>query len=709
MAAPAAVDPSIDDWDQSLVELPEPLERPFELASPFPPAGGQPDAIRRLVEGLEAGEAQQVLLGITGSGKTFTIANVVAQVQRPTLVLAHNKTLAAQLYSEFKALFPHNAIEYFVSYYDYYQPEAYVPSTDTYIEKDSNINEQIDRMRHAATYSLLSRRDVLIVSSVSCIYGIGAAEAYLGMVAHVTVGDTLDRDQLLRRLVQMQYERNDIDFHRGTFRVRGDVVEVFPAYEDDTAVRIEFFGDDVEAIREIDPLRGQPKQVMQRATIFPASHYVTPGSRLRKAIESIKVELQLRLADLRERMKLLEAQRLEQRTMFDLEMLQEMGRCAGIENYSRHLTGRKEGEPPPTLLDYFPDDYLTIVDESHQTVSQVGAMFRGDRSRKETLVEHGFRLPSALDNRPLKFEEWERRLGQVIFMSATPGDYELEKTGGAVVEQIVRPTGLLDPAVEVRPIAGQIDDLLDEIRARIDRDERVLVTTLTKRMAEDLTEYYADLGLKVRYLHSDIDTLERVELIQGLRRGEFDVLVGINLLREGLDLPEVSLVAILDADKEGFLRSSRSLIQTIGRAARNVSGRVIMYADRVTDSMKHALEETDRRRETQATYNAAHGITPRSTRRTLSALQNEKSQQAAAGPTARGKAAGKGKLAKIAPVGVGIIEDQELLPNEVPERIEELRAQMLTLAKDLRYEEAAQVRDRIRVLEARQLELETAS
>ncbi len=709
LAAPAAVDPSIEDWDASLVELPAPLERPFELVSPFEPAGGQPSAIRRLVEGLEAGEAHQVLLGITGSGKTFTIANVVAQVQRPTLVLAHNKTLAAQLYSEFKALFPHNAVEYFVSYYDYYQPEAYVPSTDTYIEKDSTINEQIDRMRHAATYSLLSRRDVLIVSSVSCIYGIGAAEAYLGMVAHVQVGDTLDRDQLLRRLVQMQYERNDIDFHRGTFRVRGDVVEVFPAYEDDTAVRIEFFGDEVEAIREIDPLRGQPKQIMQRATIFPASHYVTPGSRLRKAIEGIKVELQWRLQELRDKMKLLEAQRLEQRTMFDLEMLQEMGRCAGIENYSRHLTGRKEGEPPPTLLDYFPDDYLTIVDESHQTISQVGAMFRGDRSRKETLVEHGFRLPSALDNRPLKFEEWEERLGQVIFMSATPGDYELEKTGGVFVEQIVRPTGLLDPEVEVRPIAGQIDDLLDEIRARIVRDERVLVTTLTKRMAEDLTEYYADLGLRVRYLHSDIDTLERVELIQGLRRGDFDVLVGINLLREGLDIPEVSLVAILDADKEGFLRSSRSLIQTIGRAARNVSGRVIMYADRITDSMKQAIEETDRRRATQAAHNAAHGITPRTTRRTLSALQNEKSQQAAPAPAARGgKAAGKGKAAKIAPVGVSIIEDHELLPSELSERIEELRAQMLTLAKELRYEEAAHVRDRIRVLEARQLEFAEA-
>ena len=705
LAAPAAVDPSTEDWDASLVELPPPLDRPFELVSEFEPAGGQPDAIAALAAGLEAGEADQVLLGITGSGKTFTIANIINQVQRPTLVLAHNKTLAAQLYAEFKDLFPHNAVEYFVSYYDYYQPEAYVASTDTYIEKDSSINEQIDRMRHAATYSLLSRRDVIIVSSVSCIYGIGAAEAYLGMVAHISVGDELDRDQLLRRLVQMQYERNDIDFHRGTFRVRGDVVEVFPAYEDDTAIRIEFFGDDVEAIREIDPLRGQPKQAIQRATIFPASHYVTPGDRMRKAIEGIKVELQERLTELREGMKLLEAQRLEQRTMFDLEMMQEMGRCAGIENYSRHLTGRQPGEPPPTLIDYFADDFLMVVDESHQTISQIGAMYRGDRARKTTLVDHGFRLPSAVDNRPLKFNEWEERIGQAIFMSATPGDYELEKTGGAVVEQVIRPTGLLDPPIEIRPISGQVDDLLDEIKARLDRQERVLVTTLTKRMAEDLTEYYADLGIKVRYLHSDIETLERVELIQGLRRGEFDVLVGINLLREGLDIPEVSLVAILDADKEGFLRSARSLIQTVGRAARNAEGRVIMYADRVTESMQLAVDETERRRKVQEAYNAEHGITPRTVRRNVSKLQNEKSAQTQTEvPRARGRS--KSKAADL-PIGVGVIEDRDLLPKEIAARIKELREEMTALAKELRYEEAAHLRDRMRVLEARQLEFES--
>jgi excinuclease ABC subunit B len=673
--------------------------RPFELAAPFAPAGGQPEAIDRLVRAVEAGEAAQVLLGITGSGKTFTIANLVARVQRPTIVMAHNKTLAAQLYAEFKGLFPKNAVEYFVSYYDYYQPEAYVPSTDTFIEKDSTINEQLDRMRHSATYSLLSRRDVIIVSSVSCIYGIGAAEAYMGMVAQVEVGQELDRDTLLRQLVQMQYDRNDIDFHRGTFRVRGDVVEVFPAYEDDTAVRIEFFGDEVEAIREIDPMRGVPRESVTRVAIFPASHYVTPASELRRAIEGIKVELQQRLAELNEKMKLLEAQRLEQRTMFDLEMLQEMGHCSGIENYSRHLTGRRQGEPPPTLLDYFPADYLMIVDESHQTVSQIAAMYRGDRSRKETLVEHGFRLPSALDNRPLKFEEWEERVGQAVFMSATPGEYELERTHGVVVEQIIRPTGLLDPQVEVRPIAGQVDDLLDEIRARVAKQERVLVTTLTKRMAEDLTEYYADLGIKVRYLHSDIETLERVELLRGLRLGEFDVLVGINLLREGLDLPEVSLVAILDADKEGFLRSTRSLIQTIGRAARNVEGKVVMYADRITDSMRQALDETDRRREVQRQFNLAHGIVPKTTRRVLSPLENEKAKQAERKPTPALAPAGK-----AAPLGVVALEDADLLPEEITQRIAELRAQMQALAKELRYEDAARVRDRIRVLEARQLE-----
>lgn len=689
-----------DDYDPSEAEMPLVDDStPFQLVAPWKPAGGQPAAIEQLTSGLEHGEAYQCLLGITGSGKTFSIANVIQTVQRPTIVLAHNKTLAAQLYSEFKALFPQNAVEYFVSYYDYYQPEAYIPSTDTFIDKDSMINDQIDRMRHSATYSLLSRRDVIIVSSVSCIYGIGAAEAYLGMTVQVSQGDEIDRDALLRRLVQMQYERNDIDFHRGTFRVRGDVVEVFPAYADDSAIRIEFFGDEVEAIREIDPLRGQPRSKMQRATIFPASHYVTPAGRLRRAIEGIKTELTDRLIELKDGMKLLEAQRLEQRTMYDLEMMQEMGHCSGIENYSRHLTGRDEGQAPPTLLDYFPEDYLTVVDESHQTVSQVGAMFRGDRSRKETLVDHGFRLPSALDNRPLKFEEWEDRVSQCIFMSATPGTYELEKTGGAIVEQIIRPTGLLDPQLEVRPIAGQVDDLLDEIKARIDRNERVLVTTLTKRMSEDLTEYYADLGIRVRYLHSDIDTLERIELIQGLRRGEFDVMVGINLLREGLDIPEVSLVAILDADKEGFLRSATSLIQTIGRAARNLEGRVVMYADRITGSMQQAMDETDRRRSVQADYNAKHGIVPQSTKRTLNPIHNEKSKA--------GEKRGRGKPAAQVPVGMGPINDSDLLPDELKERVGELRAEMEGLAKDLRYEEAARVRDRLRILEARQLEFST--
>lgn len=704
LAAPASADPNSEDWDANLVQLPEPVQRPFELVSEFEPAGGQPEAIEALVKGLEAGEAYQQLLGITGSGKTFSIANVVQQVQRPTLVLAHNKTLAAQLYSEFCSLFPNNAVEYFVSYYDYYQPEAYVASTDTYIEKDSTINEQIDRMRHAATYSLLSRRDVLIVASVSCIYGIGASEAYLGMVAQLNVGEELDRDQLLRRLVQMQYERNDIDFHRGTFRVRGDVVEVFPAYEDDTAIRIEFFGDEIEAIREIDPLRGQPKQTLSQLTLFPASHYVTPGARLRRAITGIQDELQLHLTHLRKEQKLLEAQRLEQRTMFDIEMMQEMGRCAGIENYSRHLTGRDPGQAPPTLIDYFPDDFLMVVDESHQTISQVSAMYRGDRSRKENLVSHGFRLPSAMDNRPLKFEEWEERIGQAVFMSATPGDYELEKTGGAVIEQVIRPTGLLDPPIEVRPIQGQIDDLLDEIKLRIDKDERVLVTTLTKRMSEDLTEYYADLGIRVRYLHSDIDTLERIELIRGLRQGDYDVLVGINLLREGLDIPEVSLVAILDADKEGFLRSGRSLIQTSGRAARNSEGRVIMYADRITASMQETLDVTEERRAVQQAYNTEHGITPTSVRRSISKVSNDKSETAV--PMARGRGRGRGskKEADAMPIGVGELRDSDLLPAELKGRIEELRGEMQTLAKELRYEEAARLRDRVHVLEAKQLE-----
>jgi excinuclease ABC subunit B len=698
-----------DTWTNDEAELGWDLEnpvrpaiaadRPFTLVTEFEPQGSQPEAIAQLVRGLQQGEPAQVLLGITGSGKTFTIANVIAKVQRPTLILAHNKTLAAQLYGEFKALFPNNAVEYFVSYYDYYQPEAYVPSTDTYIEKDSNINEQIDRMRHAATYALLSRRDVIIVASVSCIFGIGAAEAYYGMIAPIAVGEQLDRDVLVRRLVAMQYERNDVDFHRGTFRVRGDVVEIFPAYEDDKAVRVEFFGDEVEAIREVDPLRGISRGSMKRVTLFPASHYVTPASKLRAAIEGIKQELGTRLVSLRADMKLVEAQRLEQRCMFDIEMLEEMGRCSGIENYSRHLSGRTTGEPPPTLIDYFADDFMLVIDESHATIPQVRAMFRGDHARKQTLVEHGFRMPSALDNRPLKFEEFEGRIKQVIYVSATPAEYELDKTGGVIVEQIIRPTGLLDPQIEVRPIAGQVDDLLDEIRARADRNERVLVTTLTKRMAEDLTEYYADLGVRVRYLHADVETLERVEILRDLRLGVFDVLVGINLLREGLDLPEVSLVAILDADKEGFLRAERSLMQTCGRAARNLEGRVIMYADRITDSMRGAMVETERRRSIQAAYNLEHGIVPASTTAKISALEQDKPAPGAAG--------GRGQRAPRTgdiPVGLEQVRDEDLLPSELAERIRELDEQMRALAKDLRYEEAARLRDRLRVLEVRRLE-----
>ncbi len=559
--------------------------------------GDQPRAIAELTAGVERGDSSQVLLGITGSGKTFTMAQVVEKIQRPTLVMAHNKTLAHQLWTEFKALFPDNAIHYFVSYYDYYQPEAYVPSTDTFIEKDSLINEEIDRMRHAATYALLTRPDALIVASVSCIYGIGAAEAYLGMKLDLARGVEVRRDAVLRRLVEIQYERNDIDFSRGTFRVRGDTVEIFPAYEREKAIRVEWFGDEIDAISEVDPLRGKVLRKIDEVSIFPGSHYVTPADRLTKAMTGIKDELRERLVELKAENKLVEEQRLQQRTLYDLEMLEQMGRCKGIENYSRHLSGRAPGEPPPTLLDYFPKDFLLFVDESHQTVPQIGSMFKGDRARKQTLVEFGFRLPSALDNRPLRFDEWEARIGQTTFVSATPAEYELTRAQGVVVEQIIRPTGLLDPEIEVRPVGQQVDDLLGEIRERIKMGDRVLVTTLTKRMAEDLTEYYAELGIRVRYLHSDIDTLERIEILRDLRLGEFDVLVGINLLREGLDLPEVSLVGILDADKEGFLRAERSLIQTIGRAARNVRGKVIMYADRHTDSMKKAIKVTAERRD----------------------------------------------------------------------------------------------------------------
>jgi excinuclease ABC subunit B len=650
--------------------------------------GDQPRAIAELTAGVQRGDPSQVLLGITGSGKTFTMAQVVEKIQRPTLVMAHNKTLAHQLWMEFKALFPDNAIHYFVSYYDYYQPEAYVPSTDTFIEKDSLINEEIDRMRHAATYALLTRRDSLIVASVSCIYGIGAAEAYLGMKLDLARGVEVRRDAVLRRLVEIQYERNDIDFSRGTFRVRGDTVEIFPAYEREKAIRVEWFGDEIDAISEVDPLRGKVLRKIDEVSIFPGSHYVTPADRLTKAMTGIKDELRERLGELKMQNKLVEEQRLQQRTLYDLEMLEQMGRCKGIENYSRHLSGRAPGEPPPTLLDYFPKDFLLFVDESHQTVPQIGSMFKGDRARKETLVEFGFRLPSALDNRPLRFDEWEARTGQAMFVSATPAEYELTRAQGVVVEQIIRPTGLLDPEIEVRPVGQQVDDLLGEIRERIKMGDRVLVTTLTKRMAEDLTEYYAELGIRVRYLHSDIDTLERIEILRDLRLGEFDVLVGINLLREGLDLPEVSLVGILDADKEGFLRAERSLIQTIGRAARNVRGKVIMYADRHTDSMKKAITVTAERRAAQEAHNKRHGITPKTIEKAIAALAG----------TAQDDFVDLAKTAKEAKANDVALE-------ELPKTIIALRRQMTELSEALEFEKAAAIRDRIKDLEEIRLSL----
>jgi excinuclease ABC subunit B len=663
----------------------------FEVVSEFRPAGDQPAAIAGLAEGVRAGERYQTLLGITGSGKSFTIAGMIAEVQRPTIVLAPNKSLAAQLASEFRELFPKNRVEYFVSYYDYYQPEAYLPSTDTYIEKDSSINDEIDRLRHSATSAIMSRRDVIVVASVSAIYGLGAPDEYERQCLIVGKGEERDQRSILARLVELAYERNDVAFARNKFRVRGDTVEVFPAYEEH-AVRLQMFGDEIERIVEVDPMTGELVGDLERLVLFPASHYVTSSARMRRAIEGIEAELAERLAELERKDKLLEAQRLRMRTTYDLEMLREVGTCAGIENYSRHLDGRKAGEMPYTLLDYFPDDYLIVLDESHVTVPQLHGQYEGDRSRKETLVEHGFRLPSALDNRPLRFEEFIDKVRQLVFMSATPGQYELE-TSSRVVEQIVRPTGLVDPEVVVKPTKGQIDDLVAEIRGREERDQRVLVTTLTKKMAEDLTDYLVELGVRVRYLHSEVDTLERVEILRALRLGEFDVLVGINLLREGLDLPEVSLVAILDADKEGFLRSSTSLIQTIGRAARNVDGQVIMYADSVTDSMRHALSETTRRRKAQLEYNAEHGIDPQTIRKGVSdILEMVRARDGGddvVPARGRGRSRGRGRARSA------VFDLSGVPPDELGRMIQTLQEEMHEAAKDLRFEEAARLRDEI--------------
>jgi excinuclease ABC subunit B len=657
----------------------------FTLQTEFEPAGDQPQAIKSLCSGIDAGVKHQVLLGATGTGKTFTMAHLIAHTDRPTLVLSHNKTLAAQLYGELKGLFPNNAVEYFVSYYDYYQPEAYVPSTDTYIQKDLLINEHIDKLRHRATKSLLERKDVIIVSSVSCIYGLGSKEAYDGMLVRVERGDQWPRKKLLRALVEILYTRNDHDFHRGTFRVRGDVVEVFPASEDEIAIRIELFGDEVERISVVDPLRGTRLEELEQVAIYPASHYVTPKEQMDRALGQIEEELKDCLYELNSFGKYLEAQRLEERTGFDLELIRETGRCKGIENYSRHLSGRQQGEPPPTLIEFFPKEWLLIIDESHVTVPQVGGMFKGDRSRKETLVGHGFRLPSALDNRPLKFEEFEALLNQVIYVSATPRHHELEKAEGVVVEQIIRPTGLLDPQVEVRPVVHQVDDLLAELRDVAQAGERALVTVLTKRMAQELTDYYRDLGVRVRYLHSDIDTLERMEIIRDLRRGEFDVLVGINLLREGLDIPEVSLVAIMDADKEGFLRNRTSLIQTVGRAARNAQGRAILYAEKTTESMKAAIEETNRRRSKQAAYNAAHGITP------------ETIQKAVDSPLDDLLRAGSITVDKSKTTAAQVMKTSTTDPEQ---EIKRLRKQMKSAASKLEFERAAEIRDLIRELQS---------
>ncbi|MGQ9499462.1 MAG: excinuclease ABC subunit UvrB [Dissulfurimicrobium sp.] len=660
--------------------MPQKLQT-FRMQSPFRPCGDQPEAIKRLVEGLEHGRKHQILLGVTGSGKTFTMANIIASVQRPTLVIAPNKTLAAQLFNEFKAMFPENAVEYFVSYYDYYQPEAYIPQSDTYIEKDAAINDFIDRLRHSATHSLLTRRDVIVVASVSCIYGLGSPEEYKKMQLYLRTNDVCPREYIIERLVSMLYERNDVDFHRGVFRVRGDIIDIFPAHKEDLAVRVELFGDEIECLSLIDPLTGKAIGALKDTVIYPSSHYITTEGRLKQAILSIKSELDERLLFFESQGRLVEARRLEQRTNLDLEMLQELGWCHGIENYSRHLSGRAPGVPPPTLIEYFPKDFLVFIDESHITIPQIGGMYTGDRSRKTTLVEFGFRLPSALDNRPLRFDEFQKAINQVIYVSATPGPYEIKMAGpDNIVEQIIRPTGLLDPVMEVRPAITQVDDLLNEIRTRIERNERVLVTTLTKRMAEDLTEYYASVGVRVKYLHSDIKTVERTRLIHSLRRGDFDVLVGINLLREGLDIPEVSLVAILDADKEGFLRSERSLIQTAGRASRNSEGMVILYADRVTESMRRAMLETQRRRKRQMEYNKTHNITPLTIKkRVMDSLSSMYDEQM----------------------------DSSRVKNELPEydsqigldaKIAALEKEMKAAAKLLDFERAARIRDEIKRL-----------
>ncbi len=671
------------------------MDTPFQLITEFKPAGDQPAAIEMLAEGVQAGLRGQVLLGVTGSGKTFTIANVIAKVQRPSLIIAPNKTLAAQLFSEFKELFPHNAVEYFVSYYDYYQPEAYIPQSDSYIEKDSSINEAIDKMRHSATRSLLTRKDVLIVASVSCIYGLGSPDEYKNMHLFLRVGDEYPVEEVQRRLVFMQYERNDMSFHRGTFRVRGDVLDIFPVHEEDRSVRVEFFGDVVEALSIIDPLRGIAIERIKEYSVFPGSHFVTSKDRLQKACATIKDELRLRLEDFHTGNRLVEAQRLEQRTMFDLEMIHELGYCNGIENYSRHLTGKKAGAPPPNLLDYFPEDYLIFIDESHIAIGQLNGMYNGDRSRKQTLVDYGFRLPSALDNRPLRFDEFVGRINQVVYVSATPGPYELEQAQGRVVEQVIRPTGLLDPRIEVRPATIQVDDLLEEIRLRADRGEAVLVTTLTKRMAEDLTDYYEKLGIRVRYLHSDIKTLERIEIIRDLRKGQFDVLIGINLLREGLDIPEVSLVAILDADKEGFLRSERSLIQTCGRAARNSDGLVIMYADVITGSMRYTLDETERRRKIQEKHNRQHGIEPKTI---ISSVKDSMQQHL------------KNSGYIIDDYQQHLLATAEEVPffssiKDLEKEIRKLEEEMRAAAKELAFERAAELRDRIKKIRLMEIEL----